>query len=539
VTLFRLAVRLGRVGAVVAGLIGVAGAIAQPYAFAQLRGDTPADRAVFAQQMEILARQLTYILPVPHELGTMAGWIEWRAIGTVEIVVAVWALLAATGAGRGDEERGLVEHWLAQGVSRGRYILSRILAFALLAAAVSVVTVGAAGLGSLAASDPVPPVPLILQGVAILGIVLCCYAIALLAAQLVITRRGGAMLGGTILLGLYLIDVVARTGGAEAVRLVSPFWLYDEQHPLTNGGTLDVAKAVALYLAAAALTAVAVTAFARRDLGGVPFGRTPREAVGTAAPSRDPLLRIPVVALLDQQRSAILVWTLITAVLGVFFLSFTRTLVDTMLATPSFRVYMERAGLGSYTAFIGVTWFSTLILLLSIFAIVAASGWAADDQEGRLEVVLAQPVSRDRIVLERLAALLAAAAIVLAGAFVALVVGAQEADITLDAGRVALGTVLALTVVLAFGGLGAAGVSWRPRLTILALGAVAIVSFFVLELGPLFGWPSWVSDLSVYALYGNPVSGTVDWARQAALVAIGVVGTVLALAAMRRRDIGA
>src|SRR5207302_9615303 len=108
VTLVRLARRLGRVGAIAAGVIGVAAAVAQPLAFAQLAGDTPAARALFAEQMEILARQLTYVLPVPHALGTMPGWIEWRAIGALEIIVAFWAVMAASGAGRGDEERGLV-----------------------------------------------------------------------------------------------------------------------------------------------------------------------------------------------------------------------------------------------------------------------------------------------------------------------------------------------------------------------------------------------------------------------------------------------
>jgi len=539
VTLLRLALRLGRVGAIATGLIGAAGAIAQPLAFAQLRGDTPADQAVFAQQMEILARQLTYILPTAHDLGTMAGWIEWRAIGAMEIVAAVWALIAATGAGRGDEERGLLEHWLAQGVSRLRYIASRIAGFAVLGIVVSAVTLGAAGLGSALAKDPLPPGPLVLQAVALLGLVLCCYAIALLASQLVITRRSAVAVGGGVLLALYLVDVVARSDGAEAIRWISPFWLYDQNHPLTNGGALDVPRTIALYASGVAIAAAAVAAFIGRDLGGALLRRPPRDARPTLAPSRDPLLRVPVLALLDQQRTALSVWALVLAGLALFFLSFTRTLVDTMLATPTFRVYLERAGLASYTGFIGIQWFSTLVLLLSIYAIVQASGWAADDQEGRLELIVAQPVSRTRVVIERLGALLVAGAVVAGLSSVALVLGASVADIPIDVQHVALGTGLAVAVVFAFGGLGAAGVGWRPRMTVTLLGAVAVTSYFVQTLAPLFDWPGWVSDLSIYALYGDPVSGTVDFVRSCALVGIGVVGSLVALAAMSRRDIGA
>jgi len=118
------------------------------------------------------------------------------------------------------------------------------------------------------------------------------------------------------------------------------------------------------------------------------------------------------------------------------------------------------------------------------------------------------------------------------------VIGAAATQSDLDTGRVALGSTLALAVVFAFGGLGAAGVGWRPRTTVIVLGAVAIAGYFLQELAPLFGWPPWVGDLSLYTLYGNPVSGAVDWARLGALVGIGAVGSVIGVAAMRRRDIG-
>lgn len=538
-TLFRIALRLGRLGAIATAALGTVGAIAQPLAFATLAGNTPAERALFGQQMELLALQLTYLLPLPHGLGTMAGWIEWRALGFLEVVVGFWAVMAASGAGRGDEERGLVEHWLAQGASRGRYIGSRIAAFAVLASIVAALAVSAAGIGAAIVNDPVPADALALHGIALIGLVLCCYAVALLAAQLVTTRRGAATLGGAILLALYLVDVVDRNRGAvEAVRALSPFWLYDQNHPLTTGA-LDLPKALALYVAAVVITIVAVAAFVRRDLGAPLLRRTPRDARPTTRPGADPLLRVPVLAILDQQRASLATWTAAVAVLGLFFLSFTRTLVDAMLATPSFRVYMERAGMASYTAFIGLSWFSSLVLLVSIYAIVQANGWSADDQEGRLEMFAAQPISRTRIVLERLAALLIGAALIVAASSVALLIGAAAADISLEAGRVVLGTALTLLVAFAFGGLGAAGVSWRPRLVLGILGVVAIVGYFVQELTPLFQWPEWLANLSVYALYGTPVMGSIDWAREATLLGIGVVASLVAVAAMQRRDIGA
>ena len=539
-TLLRIALRLGRMGAIATAALGTVGAIAQPLAFATLAGNTPAERAVFGQQMELLALQLTYLLPLPHGLGTMAGWIEWRALGFLEVVVGFWAVMAASGAGRGDEERGLVEHWLAQGVSRGRYIGLRIVAFAALAMAASTLAVGAAGVGAAIVNDGVPAGALALQGVALVGLVLCCYAVALLAAQFVATRRGAITLGGAVLLILYLVNVVDRNGAeVAAIRSLSPFWLYDQNHPLTAGGVLDLSSTLGLFAAAAAITVLAVVAFVRRDLGAPLVRRTPRDARPTVRPAGNPLLRVPVLAILDQQRVSLVAWTAVVAALGLFFLSFTRTLVDAMLATPSFRVYMERAGIATYTAFIGLSWFSALVLLVSLYAIVQANGWAADDQEGRLEIFAAQPISRARIVVERLAALLIGAAVIVAASSLALLIGAASADISLEAGRVVVGTALTLLVAFAFGGLGAAGVGWRPRLTLGILAAVAIVGYFVQELAPLFQWPEWLANLSVYALYGNPVMTSIDWAREATLLAIGAAASFAALIAMQRRDIGA
>jgi putative exporter of polyketide antibiotics len=540
VTLLRIGLRLGRAGAVAAAALGTVGAFAQPLAFATLAGNTPAERALFGQQMELLALQLTYLLPLPHGLGTMGGWIEWRALGFLEVVLGFWAVMAASGAGRGDEERGLVEQWLAQGVSRGQYIASRIGVFALLASIVAALAVGAAGIGAAIVNDEVPAGALALQGVALVGLVLACYAVALLAAQLVTTRRGAITVGGVVLLVLYLVDVVDRNQVAVgAVRSLSPFWLYDQNHPLTAGGVLDLPTVLALYAGAAVITIVAVAAFVRRDLGAPLLRRRPRDARPTTRPAADPLLRLPILAILDQQRASLLTWAAVVAALGLFFLSFTRTLVDTMLATPSFRVYMERAGMTTYTAFIGLSWFSALVLLVSLYAIVQANGWAADDQEGRLEIFAAQPISRTGIVVERLVALLIGGALIVAASSLALLIGAAAADIPLDSGRVVLGTALTLLVAFAFGGLGAAGVGWRPRLAVAILAVVAIVGYFVQELTPLFQWPDWLANVSVYALYGNPVMGSIDWAREATLLAIGLASSFAALVAMQRRDIGA
>src|SRR5205807_9454362 len=126
--------RSHRPGLLMAALVVAAGGGLTAVAFARIAGDRPAARALFAQQLELLARQLTYLLPAPSQLDAMAGYLTWRWFGSAVLVYAFWALLAGTGAGRGDEERGLVELWLSTGASRLSLIAARVAGFAAVAA---------------------------------------------------------------------------------------------------------------------------------------------------------------------------------------------------------------------------------------------------------------------------------------------------------------------------------------------------------------------------------------------------------------------
>jgi putative exporter of polyketide antibiotics len=539
VTLLRLGLRSHLGGGLAITAIGVVNMLGQTLGYAQVGGRTTAERAIFAQQMELLGRQLTYLLPVPRELDTLAGYLDWRGIGIMPVILGFWAVVAASGAGRGDEERGLVEEWTAAGVGRVHYVLSRAAAFGMIGVVVLTATVAAAALGAVAAGEPIAPVALAAQGIAMLALLLCCYAIGLFCAQLVATRRGAAGVAGAVLLTAFLVNSAARAGALEELRWISPFWAYDQSHPLLRVGRLDGGATAALVVAALAFLALAAAAFRARDLGAELFRGRARPQPATRNPSRDPLLAIPVLAQLDQQRVWIALWMAAIAAVAIFLISMTRVVVDALMATPTLRAYVERAGLdSSYASFIGLIWLSTLLLLISLYAIAQVSAWAADDAEGRLEIVLAQPVSRMRIVVERLLSLLAGSALVVGAGATATIAAVSAVGIALDAGRFVLASALALVVVLAFSGLGAAGVAWRPRLAVAALAAIAVTGYFLEQFAPLFDWPRWVADLSLYALYGQPLSREVDWIRIAALAGVGVGGAAVAVRAMQRRDVG-
>jgi ABC-2 type transport system permease protein len=289
------------------------------------------------------------------------------------------------------------------------------------------------------------------------------------------------------------------------------------------------------------LIALAVAAFVRRDLGGTALPRTSRTARPTNAPSHDPLFRIPVLALLRQQWLWVLTWAIGLAAVSAFLTSIVKTVIDTLTtsSTPIMRAYFERAGLVGYESFVGAIWLSSVMLILCAYAIVQVQSWSADDAEGRLATILSAPVSRSRVVVERLAALLVAAGVVCAAAGAAVYWVATSQSIGLDGSRLALATALLVTIPFAFGAIGQLLAVWRPRAALVLLSAIAVVSYFIVEFVPLFDWPEWVANLSLFSLYGMPMSGEVNWNGIAGLIGVGVVGTIGALFAVQRRDVGA
>jgi ABC-2 type transport system permease protein len=535
-TMVRLALRSHLGGFVATTAFAVLLGLLNAIAYADLAGSDAQQRAVFARQMELLGRQFSYLLPLPLELETMSGYLHWRMFGIVPLVYGFWAILAATGGGRGDEERGLVEEWLAAGVSRARYVGARILGFSLAAMVSVAVMMAATWAGSVVGNEPLAIGALAQQAVAVIAITLCCYAVALAVAQLATTRRGAAGAAGVLLLALFLVNSAGRTGGLEAFRGLSPFWAYDRSAPLLRGRSLDVGATAVVLAAAIVICALAARAFAGRDLGASLLRLGVGTARPTARPSRDPLLRLPVLAIVDQQRVWILGWTAGMAVLAAFLISTTRTTVDAMLGIPSLRVYIERLGSTSYDSFVAVIWGSSALLLLSLFAIFQSAAWVADDAEGRLEAVLAQPVSRGRVLAERLASLALASAVVVAGASLAVWLAAAAAGITLSPDRFVIGSALMLSVPLAFGAIGLVLASSRPRLAIPVLTTVAAASYVTQQFTPLFDWPRWVENTSIYALYGAPIARGVEWGT-VGLAVLAVVGAALAGVLFARRDI--
>jgi ABC-2 type transport system permease protein len=539
--MLRLAWRLQRRGLVGMSAVGIVFGLFQAAAYNSAAGSTPAERAAFAHQIEILGRQYTALLPIPVHVDTLSGYLQWRVYGALPMLFGFWAVMCAAGAARGDEQRGLVAEWLVAGVSTTRYVAARFSAFALTALVVVVLTSAAIDIGAGATGSWLELWPLAAVSASLLALVVCIYGIGFAAGQVPDGRNSAAGLAGAVMLVLFLLNSFSRTveGLRPAARVVSPFFQYDLSNPLTPAGHFDVPATAGLALATVATALVAAWLMARRDLGSPLIWVPVRKHPVTDVPSRNPMLRLPVLWRLYEERRGLAAWTVGTTVLAAYFAVVTKSLIDLVKSPTGFRAYLSVVGHGKpYVAIAGFFWFGSFQLLLAVYAITQIARWSTEDGNGRLEAELSAPMARWRIVVERGAALLAATVLIVGFSAVGFYAGTILTGMRLDLGAVALASGALLPFVLSFGAAGAVLSSVVPRAAVTALAALAFSSYVLTDLGPLLKAPDWSLKLSVFSLYGRPLSDGVYWPGLWILLAVVAVGFGLSAVLMERRDVG-
>ena len=539
--MFRLTWRLQRNGLIGMSAFGIFYGILQAAAYNSAAGTTAATRRAFGQATETFGRQYSLFLPLPHGVDTIAGFIQWRVYGALPILFGFWALLSAAGATRGDEERGLIEQWLAAGVGRQRYLVTRFVGFAISAVIAITLTSAAIDAGAAGAGSALPLGPLFEVSVALLGLTLAVYALTTAVAQLTVSRGAAAGLGGLVVGVMFFTNGLSRSVDSlkPLAQAISPFYYYDRTQPLSPSGTFDVAATLALFAVAAVLAVLALWFMRARDIGSALIRLPARPRPYTDRPSPNPLLRMPVLASMYEQRLGVLAWGLGAAFFAFYLASVARQTADLIQGSAGFRNYLTAAGHGNpYIALTGYFWFGIALLLLAVYAITQVARWSADDNEGRLEMILSAPVSRTRVVIERAVALMVRLAIIIAISSIALDLGGAVANIYFDLGALTVASLLLIPFGLSFAAIGAVLASRAPRATVAVLVTFTFLSYLITQLGPLLRWPDWALKLSVFNLYGAPLTNGVDWTGLWIMSAITIGGFAVGALLMQRRDVG-
>ena len=536
----RLLLRLHRIGLIAMAYFGIFYVLVNSAAFPVIAGRTRAAQEAFGHSVTVLGAQFSWLLPLPVRPDTAAGYLQWRGYGFFAIIFAAWGLFSACGAVRRDEERGLVESWLSSGVSRLRLLVSRGLFFAALSAEI-VALAGAAGwLGCLIAGTPADVAGLVGESAALWGLTLACFGIGLLISQLAAEFRVAAATGSALLVLMFLLDSIGRSSVHRAPFTdISVFFLFNQSNAVAPGGRFDLTATILLFVIGATATVAASVAFVRRDIGAGLIRTRGRHTPELHEVSSNPLLRTPIVRGLWIRRIGALAWTAgmsVTAASVVLLVNITAAF---FASTPTLSPYLRGLPGNVHTVLLALIWLSFAQALAAIFAITYVSRWSADDSSGVLEMQLAQPVPRWGVLAERAAELTATLTVMCFVAMAVILALAPAEDIPIDVGRLLTATALLVPFALTFAAVGALLAGWRPRAAVVVLSTITVISYLVFELGPLFKWPSWADDLSVFQLYGTPLITPVFVGGLIAMLAIVVVGFGSAGVALARRDVAA
>jgi ABC-2 type transport system permease protein len=183
-------------------------------------------------------------------------------------------------------------------------------------------------------------------------------------------------------------------------------------------------------------------------------------------------------------------------------------------------------------------WFLVAQLLVAVFVITQVARWADDDTSGRLQLVVANTVSRTRVAFRRALGLTFWTFAIVVPAGLALVIEAPADGVAVSPGGVVAATLLLLPLATSFGAAGAILAAWVPRASAGLLAAIIVAAYYSLDAGAVLGWPSWTQNLSPFRLYGHPLTEGVDGAALAGMLAVTVVGFAASAFLMRRRDLG-
>lgn len=181
-------------------------------------------------------------------------------------------------------------------------------------------------------------------------------------------------------------------------------------------------------------------------------------------------------------------------------------------------------------------------VLLLIFAIGAGARLLAGDEEsGTLELEVTAPISRRRLLAERLSALVVFVFVLVSVVTVActILIAALDMDVPFD--RVLAGSAGLALLTLGFGALAfAIGAATGNRAAAIgAAAALAVVSFMFDALGPVveIGWMSQVSPFYWY-LGNDPLIEGFDWIGLFKLAVVPLLAAAGALMSFPKRDLG-
>jgi ABC-2 type transport system permease protein len=199
----------------------------------------------------------------------------------------------------------------------------------------------------------------------------------------------------------------------------------------------------------------------------------------------------------------------------------------------------------SGAGYLGSELFSFMVPLLLLVAAIGAGARAiaGEEERGTLDLLLANPISRRRLVADKLAALVAEIALLAVVLWLSLLVGVEMVGMDLPAAHLAAATTGAALLALAFGAIALAvgAFSGRRGVAVGAAASGAVAAYLVNSLAVLVDFLEPVRTASPFYHYvaSDPLRQGLELGHAGFLVALAVAAAALGVAALDRRDLTA
>ncbi len=485
----------------------------------------------------------------PIKIDTAGGYATWK-YGLTILVVCLWPILASTGMLRGEEERGSMDVLLSLPRGRTRVAVEKVLALWTAVIAMGVVIGLLTYASALAVKGDIGFGSAIMFGLNLSFICLVFAGIGLLVSQFTQERRAAAGISSGLLLIFIVMDAMHRVApGTLWLSRLSPVYYYNLSKPLVPGYSADVVGILVMLALSVVLSAVAIWLFARRDVGAVVA--TPRlihlperpYQPARSTPQNDWSLRSVYARGLGMVAVPTFWWTLAIAGFSgwmVIVVKETESQLKSVFSGSNLgNVILRLGGSDSATnATILSALFIFMPMLLMAFAVTQASAWSADEEDGRLELVLSTPQPRLRVLLGRFAALATATIFISLLTLAVTTVASAATGVTLDEGNLAVATLSMIPLGLLVAAIGYLLSGWlRTAIDTGLLSFLLVIWFFISFIGPGLHWPDATLRLSAFYYYGTPLLHGLPVFDTIVVIAVGAVALALASARFVRKDI--
>jgi ABC-2 type transport system permease protein len=493
-------------------------------------------------------------LAAPVAVDTVGGYATWK-YGTTILIVAIWALLAGSRMLRGEEERGSMDSLLSLPRGRVRIALEKLAAVwtALLLIGVLITILTFAGAKTANAAD----IGLGASALFALNIVLICgvfASIALFLSQFTQERGAAAGITGGLLVVFIVLDMVHRVvPNTTWVSAISPIYYYNLSKPLipssVAGGGTNAGGMLVMLAISVVLSGIAILLFVERDIGAVSLPGLARQSAQAHPERALPVNSWSLQSVYTRGLRMILVptlwWTLIIAGFAAFMVEIVKQVEAQMASlaanSPLLSNVIGKVGGGNVNA--NATLLSFLFvflpLLLMAFTVTQANRWSADEEDGRLELVLATPQPRLGVILGRFAALTTGTVFIGVVTLAATAAAAAGTGLKLDGGNLTAATLSLIPLGLLMAALGYLLSGWlRTAVDTGLLSILLAIWFFISFVGPDLNWSSTVLHLSAFYYYGTPILHGLPLGDMLGILAVCVVALVLASLRFVRKDIG-